>query len=169
MHSLSDNTPRSVQLARRFLRGALFASLLACVAACSSTQRGPVVENSAYIGPPVIIDSSQSEHIAVFSIPSGGWRLTLDQVREAFKTQRAFVTLRRPNPGLYNTQAVVEQRVGTSVDRIQNVQVYTRILAFDDITSEVPYRLSASAPANTTPLPPRQREKPRTDTTTDSK
>lgn len=160
MHLLSDKSSTSVQLAPRFLRGALAMSFLT-MTACSGPQKGPVIDPGAYSGPPMTVDSSEAEHIVVTSSPSGGWRFTLDQVREAYQTQRAFVTMRRPNPALSNTQAVVEQRVATTVYRDNNIQVYARVVAFDDLDPATPYRLAVSAPANLTPLPVRQREKPR--------
>ncbi len=161
MHFLSDNFSRSVQTARRFLRPMLPALALG-LASCSSPARGPIIEPGAYLGPEVTIDSTTREHIAVVNSPSGGWRCTLDQVREAYQTQRAYITLRKPNPGLYNTQAIVEQRIGTEIPRNQNVEVYARLISFDDISpEEIPYHLATKSEGNKQPLPPRERERPR--------
>lgn len=162
MHLLSDNLSRSVQLARRFLRPAQVCLALAAAAAlpgCYGSVKGPVVETAAYTGPGITVDSTHREHMAVVSAPSGGWRCTLDQVREGYKVQRVYVTLRKPNPGLYNTQAIVDQQIGTTVPRASAVEIYARIIAFDDLTPEAPYHLAAKADGNPEPLPTRQRER----------
>ncbi len=166
MHSLSDNFSRSVQLARLFLRTPRRIALtlaaatgLSFIAGCFGSVRGPVIDATSYDGPAITIDSSQREHIAAITAPTGGWRCTLDQVRDAYRAQRVFITLRRPNPALYNTQALVEQRIGTTVPRDKNVEVFARVIAFDDLSPETPYRAATKADGNPTPLPPRQREK----------
>ena len=93
-----------------------------------------------YRGPAVALDSGGSQHIAIVTTPTGGWSVQLDQARRRLEATDAFITLRRPNPAVLTTQALVEHRVATSVPTGTAVVVYVRVLEDRQSGEGVSYR-----------------------------
>ncbi|MDX2114977.1 MAG: protease complex subunit PrcB family protein [Planctomycetota bacterium] len=113
---------------RFFLAGLLLGPAGLGAAGCSRTP--PIfVEPGAFQGPALSIDSaSYRTHIATFTLPSGGWSMELDSIREQFDLKQVFVTLREPGAGELVTQSLVEQSLDTRVRTTSNVEVYARVV-----------------------------------------
>ncbi|MBL8746411.1 MAG: protease complex subunit PrcB family protein [Phycisphaerae bacterium] len=110
-------------------RTGLVAGIIGCAAilnACASTIPLPI-DDAPYVGPAVRIEPGERDHVAVFTMPTGGWGLKFDRVRERFDAQQVFVTLRRPASTEITSQAIVEQSVDTRVRLKNSVEVYARI------------------------------------------
>jgi hypothetical protein len=100
--------------------------------ACGSTP--PIVIDPApYAGPSMSFEAGARDHVAVFTMPTGGWGLRFDRVRDGFEAQQVFVTLAPPSSGSGGaaTPAVVEQRVATRVRLGRGVEVFARIAEKD--------------------------------------
>lgn len=123
---------------RRFrwptLPGALVAlAPLALVAlpACTHNAAEPQLTEERWRPPPEIrVDSAAADHRVVLVAPSGGWQLTMDQIRKRFGRFDVYVTLTRPDPTFAHTQAIVEQLAGTAVERTSPIRVYARTVDF---------------------------------------
>lgn len=123
--------------------GALFAACVLLVhIGCAARNSVPQTTSGAYVGPPLsLVHEDDATHI-LFSAPSPGWAITLDQVVDAFKRRDAFVTIRLPNPEHAYAQVVVEQRVATAMPQDQAARLFVRFLKHDaKATFEDPYRL----------------------------
>lgn len=129
----------------------MWAGVVGALAAggCSSSSEGPAIAAEAiYSGPTITLDSAGEEHVAKVLAPTGGYRFTIDQVRETKDAMRAFLTLRRPDPTMYHTQAMVEHRVASTVPTWTGIEVYAREVEFihSDTQDEVAYSLVLKAP-----------------------
>lgn len=109
--------------------------------ACASN---PIpIDPAPYAGPDLRIEAGERNHIAVFTMPTGGWGLTFDRTRERFDARQVFITLKRPDPTQAVTQAVVDQRADTRTRLSSNVEVFARITEKD--SPNPPYRLAGRA------------------------
>lgn len=106
-------------------------------------QPAIVIDPGAYAGPPLHIEPGERNHMAVFTMPSGGWGLTFDRTRDRFEARQVFMTLRRPEPTHAATQALVEQRADTRTPLSLDVEVYARIAEKD--APNPSYRLAGRA------------------------
>lgn len=115
---------------------------LACLGALApSCSDAPAVSRSAqpYEGPPISIDPGGPEHVLVLSAPSGGWSFIFDQVKPAFARREVYVTVIRPNPAMMHTLTLVEQRLGTTVDKGTPIDVFARLDDYGANPSDVAY------------------------------
>ena len=112
--------------------GALFAACVLLVhIGCAARNSVPQTTSGSYVGPPLsLVHENDATHI-LFSAPSPGWTITLDEVVDAFKRRDAFVTIRLPNPEYAYAQVVVEQRVATTIPRDQTARLFVRFLKHD--------------------------------------
>lgn len=117
--------------------------LAAGLAGCSRS-RAIVIDPLPYAGPEVRFAATEKTHLAIFTVPSGGWSAERDLVRDRFDARQVFVTLRRPAPTQITTQAITEHQVDTDVRLTENVEVFTRVMsgAAEESTA---YRLAGSA------------------------
>lgn len=123
--------------------GALFAAFVLLVhIGCAARNSVPQTTSGEYVGPPLaLIREDNTTHI-LFTAPSPGWSVALDQIVEAFKRRDAYVTIRLPNPEYAYAQVVVEQRVATTIPTDLAARLFVRFLKHDAIaTYEDPYRL----------------------------
>jgi hypothetical protein len=114
------------------------------LSACAATNPLPI-DPVPYAGPDLRIEQGERTHVAVFTMPAGGWGLKFDRVRERFDAHQVFVTLRRPGPTEITSQALVEQSVDTRVRVSHNVEVYARIAEKDQPGTG--YRRAGQAPS----------------------
>jgi len=108
-----------------------FATLTGLLIGCRSHPAVPDTTEAPFAGPAITIDSSADTHILAVDSPSPGWAFTLDRVLEAHGHRRAFVSLRRPNPGYLMAQVIVTQRLSTGVRTDKQVRVLARFLDYD--------------------------------------
>jgi hypothetical protein len=100
------------------------------LSACASTN--PItIDPSPYAGPAVTIEPGERTHVATFTMPTGGWGLKFDRVRERFEAHQVFVTLLRPGATEITSQALVDQAVDTRVRLSHHVEVYARTIEKD--------------------------------------
>lgn len=86
-----------------------------------------VIDPAPYAGPEVRLVAGERTHLALFTMPTGGWGLKFERVRDRFEAQQVFVTLHRPAPTANTSQASVEQLVDTRVRLSRNVELFARI------------------------------------------
>jgi hypothetical protein len=147
---------RPTQFRFRQATGALFAACVLLVhIGCAARNSVPQTTSGTYAGPPLsLVHEDDATHI-LFSAPSPGWTVTLDQVVDAFKRRDAFVTIRLPNPEYAYAQVVVEQRVATTIPPDLTARLFVRFLKHDSkATFEDAYRLAHSLDPVTAPAKP---------------
>ncbi|MEX2219558.1 MAG: hypothetical protein WD749_12465 [Phycisphaerales bacterium] len=93
-----------------------------------------------YAGPPVAVDSSGPQHILIFTAPTGGWAVQLDQTVRDLDRTRVYVTTRRPNPAFQQTQALVDHRIATTVPPETPIEVYIRSALHDQEPAALSYQ-----------------------------
>lgn len=98
----------------------------------SSGTRPPTANDEGYTGPPLHVAEAGEEHVVVLTAPTAGWTFSLDEVRSRMGGMDVFVTVRRPNPAYLHPQAIVEQNLGTRVPTTEDIDVYARVLDYDD-------------------------------------
>jgi hypothetical protein len=109
---------------------------------CSDPKALPKVTTGTYAGPAMVLDSSGETYVIIVNSPAPGWVPTLDRVADQYKFKAIFITLRKPNPSFYYPEGDVQQRVGSAVLSSEAVEVYARILAFDQPAEDEPYTLT---------------------------
>jgi len=113
--------------------GLLMTVLAITLASCASGWTKPPRANDVgYTGPPLDLKVVAGEHVVVLTAPTAGWTFSLDEIRPRMGGTNAFVTIRRPNPAYLVTQAQVEQNLGTGVSTAESIDVYARLLDYDD-------------------------------------
>lgn len=122
----------------------LAAAIVLALAGCSSTRTFHT-DPAPYSGPAAEIRPTARTHTAVFTTPTGGWRVSLDGVRQQFDVWRAFVTLRAPDPSDIVTQAEVAHAIDTTVLLRENIEVYARSVGKHEEAGSAPYRLAIQA------------------------
>lgn len=109
--------------------------------ACRSGLERPRIETTApYDGPPVSFSATSRTHVAVISAPTPGWTVEFEVAEPTFDRDHAFITLRRPRPGLALAQVVVDHSIDTGVALTRPVGVFIRVLDADAEKSGVPFR-----------------------------
>ncbi len=127
--------------------------LLSVLIGCASRNALPDIDPGPYQGPPVTLDSSRAEHIAIFHAPMPGWVASVDRVAEQYRYQAVFISLRRPNPAFIYPQVEVQQRIATNVVTSVPVKVYVRTQGYDEHDSYNAYTLAAATDTETAPQP----------------
>lgn len=127
-----------IVIARVPTRGALALLSIALLVGCASAPMFPIAQNRPYTGPPVSVDSSGDEHVAIITAPTGGWQARYDGQRKRFGGRRVFVTLVTPDPTRAHTQAQVKHHVATPVAASTPIDVYVRALEFDPTLGSAP-------------------------------
>jgi hypothetical protein len=130
--------------------GLLFLS--AAPGGCGSEKLA--LSNVPYDGPPIRVDSAGPQHIVIVSTPSGGWAVQLDQTRQEFERTDVFITARRPNPALLQTQAALDHFVATTVPSQRAASIYLRVLDYKRDSGDASYHLAALATPPATPIAP---------------
>src|SRR5690606_29920830 len=110
-------------------------------AGCASGDREIRIDSAAYAGPTMELRQFGGNHVAVFTAPSGGWNARHDVTRRRFDTHEVFVTLRRPGPGEWTSQAPVDHVVDTGGRAAKSVAVEARVVTQGDDAERAPYRL----------------------------
>ena len=113
---------------------------------CGGQKALPDLTSAPYAGPQVRLDASGDTYVVILSPPSPGWVVTLDRVADQYKCKAIYLTIRRPNPTFYYPQAIVEQRIGTSVLSPAAAEVYARVLPFDSRDGDQPYSYVTRSP-----------------------
>lgn len=99
-----------------------------------------VLDDAAFVGPPVARSVAEGRHLLIVQSPTPGWGATIDRTEPRLDEDLVFLTLQRPDPGALYAQAVVEQRVLTDVISTRPVRVYARVIDFAQRKSLPPYR-----------------------------
>ena len=118
---------------RHILRVACLALAIAFtpyIVGCAGAAAAPESVSDAYVGPPMRVEKDPMGHIVVIESPTGGWLATLDGVYEGFQRRDAYISLQRPNPLGFHSQALVEQRVATFVPNSMPLRDYARVIDF---------------------------------------
>lgn len=137
---------------RSFVRGlagpALWgASILCPLIGCASSAPAPVVSGDRFDFPPVRIESVGRHHVVVVESPTPGWEVTLTRVLPGPGHRAAYVTLRRPFPGVIYPQVIVTQRLSTGVPVKEPVRVFARIIDHaESASTQAPFAPAAEAP-----------------------
>lgn len=122
--------------------------LVACVVMCGCASSGtnpPTVKERTYEGPPLEVSAMGDEHLVVLTAPTAGWVFSLDEVRSRLGGMDVFVTVRRPNPAYLHPQAQVQQHLGTRVPQTEHIDVYARVLDYDDNGKRLIYFFAAES------------------------
>lgn len=98
-----------------------------------------VTANAPYEGPPLSIVSTGGQHRIIMTAPTSGWTITLDGVTPRLNHTDIFITIVRPNPAFTQTQALINQEVGSSVDTSEPIEAFARILEFGEDAADQPY------------------------------
>jgi hypothetical protein len=109
---------------------------------CSDPKALPKVTTGTYAGPPMVLNSSGEFYVIFVNSPAPGWTPTLDRVADQYKFKAIFITLRKPNPSFYYPEGEVTQRIGSAVLCSEAVEVYARVLAFDQPAEDEPYTMT---------------------------
>ncbi|GJQ30128.1 MAG: hypothetical protein HBSAPP03_20120 [Phycisphaerae bacterium] len=113
---------------------------------CRSFSPVPAFSDRAFEGPPISIAPGTSNHTVVIEAPHAGWSATLSCIRPGPGHQAAFVTIRKPFPGVIYAQAVVTLRVGTGIPSTEPIHVYARVVEHDAPSGvDDEYTLAAAA------------------------
>jgi hypothetical protein len=121
-------------------------ALIAPIAGCWSGSH--IARDRLFQGPAMRLTNLDDDHVVVVQSPSPGWSAQIDRVERELNHADVFVTLRRPDPGIIYTQAVVEQHLLTNVELDRPVAVYARTVDFSQTRKKGPYR-QAIRPATT--------------------
>lgn len=117
--------------------------LAAILASCASAPRRPaVVEMPPDPRVMVAVDQTPAEQVVVVITNTGGWDVSLDSVfspEENHPAHEAFVTARRPAPGMIVTQALVERRLKTGVPPREPLRVLLRLAPSTGPDPDQPY------------------------------
>lgn len=134
---------RPLAAATLMVAGVLPASMIGC----ASFAPPPSVTSAAYDGPPVSVGASGANHIAVVEAPTPGWTITLDRVLTGPGRDEAYITMRRPFPGVIYAPVVVTQRVATAVPVSRPIHIYARLVEHDERpAASDEYALAAQSP-----------------------
>jgi hypothetical protein len=98
---------------------------------CAATPPVPTPVDGPYQGPPITVASDGRKHVAVVEAPTPGWEVTLSLIEPAYHHQAAFLTLRKPHPGVIYPQVVVRQKVATGVPVDTPIRIYARVIEHD--------------------------------------
>ena len=118
-----------------------------------SSNSSPVIDTSRYDGPPISVDIVQAKRLPPIStammevtVPSGGWKLNLDKGEVVGDTARIFLTLERPSPEEWVTQALAthKQQFTSEQPPFFKVEVYVFLTERGLSTLTANYRLAAS-------------------------
>ncbi len=120
-------------------------ALVAPLASCGGGASIDKDTNSPYQGPEISIDSAGPQHIILVQAPSAGWTVVFDQTRPALGTTEVFVSLIRPNPAFQHAQAVVEQRLGSTVASNSRINVFARVCDHGADPKDFAYRSAGRA------------------------
>jgi hypothetical protein len=98
---------------------------------CATGTPPPEVAQARYEGPPMALEQSAGQWVAVVRPDSPGWRITLDRRAEGYGFEGVYLTIQEPNPAFSYPLVTVEQRVALHVDVRRPVKVFARVLSFD--------------------------------------
>jgi hypothetical protein len=91
--------------------------------------------------PPILIDELDGKRMLVMQAPNSGWSITLDKDERIATGIRVFITVRRPDPAFMYPQAIVDKRVLTEIHADTEIELYARVLGFDENTKGHGYGL----------------------------
>jgi len=91
--------------------------------------------------PPTLIDELDGKRMLVMRAPNSGWSITLDKDERIAAGMRVFITVRRPDPAFMYPQAIVDKRVLTEIHADTEIELYARVLGFDEKTKGRGYGL----------------------------
>jgi hypothetical protein len=91
--------------------------------------------------PPILIDELDGKRMLVMQAPNSGWSITLDKDERIATGIRVFITVRRPDPAFMYPQAIVDKRVLTEIHADTEIELYARVLGFDEKTKGRGYGL----------------------------
>lgn len=124
---------------------AVACGMLSTLIGCATSAPPPSFSEAAFSGPAVSLDSSGRHHVAVIQAPSPGWEATLTRVMPGPKHRAAFITLRKPFPGVLYAQVIVTQRVSTDIPSTEPIRVYARVIEYDaPANSDASFQLAAA-------------------------
>ena len=118
--------------------------------ACTSDapiNHRPATVPDPYSGPALRLESTGPFHVAVATVPSGGWQFSLDGTWEDLNQRSAYVSLIRPNPSFLYPQRQVEIRLTTEIEVATGIELLARVVPFGGLDSKTPYSRAATAAA----------------------
>ena len=127
------------------MRWLMLVASVVLIGCSSSGTRPPTANDQGYDGPPLSVGQVGDEHLVVLTAPTAGWTFSLDEVRSRMGGKDVFVTVRRPNPAYLHPQAVVEQNLGTRVPLSDPIDVYARVLDYDDKGKRLVYYFATTS------------------------
>ncbi|CAG0994682.1 hypothetical protein PHYC_02490 [Phycisphaerales bacterium] len=119
--------------------------ILCSMIGCATSAPAPTFSEDRFSGPAVSIDSGGRNHVAVVQAPTPGWEVTLTRVLPGFRHRAAFLTLRKPFPGVLYAQVLVTQRVATDIPSTEPIRIFARVVDHDaPADSEAAFTLAAA-------------------------
>jgi hypothetical protein len=100
-------------------------------AGCTTGSPPPEVTQAQYNGPPISLEESAGQWLAMVRPDSPGWRITLDRRAEGYGFEGFYVTIQEPNPAFSYPLVPVEQRLALHVEARRPVKVFARLVSFD--------------------------------------
>ena len=85
--------------------------------------------------PAMMLDSSDEFHMLTMQAPNPGWSILIDKDELSPVGMRVFVTVRRPDPSFMYPQVIVEKRLKSDVMTDTGIEIYARLLDFDEKSS----------------------------------
>jgi hypothetical protein len=111
---------------------------------CAAPKPPPTIAPDGWTGPAVTLGARDGNHLIQIEAPTPGWVPSLDQTRQAWRSQEVYVTLREPSPLYFYPQVMTKHDVGTAVSTATALRVYVRRVPADaKANDETAYQLAA--------------------------
>lgn len=128
----------SFALALALAMGALALGVLP-IAGCSVWENRPRLRKqeikmdvSTAGVPPIRVEALDGRHMLIMQAPHSGWMIEMDKDERTPDGFRILVTVRRPDPSFLYPQAIVEKRLLTEIHGDARMDIYARVLNFDE-------------------------------------
>lgn len=154
MHVRPPTLPRSIRHRIAPIAAIACTLLPTLLIGCVSAVPAPSASDAPFQGPPVSLTTDGVHHLAVVEAPSPGWSVSLTRELPGPGHRAAYITIKKPFPGVIYPQVIVTQRVSTRINLDQPVRVYARVLEHDaKPSSKAAYALAAQS-SGVSPSPP---------------
>jgi len=108
--------------------------LIGGMGGCMKFNKGPEMSERLKNAPPIRLDDSQDVHILVMQAPNPGWSFWIERDERTRDGMRVYLTMRRPDPTMLYPQVIVEKNLRTGVRTETPIQIYGRVLEFEEST-----------------------------------
>jgi len=89
--------------------------------------------------PKIKVTTLENKHMLVMWAPNSGWTIEIDKHERIAHGERIFFTVRRPDPAFLYPQAMISKRVLSVIDADIPIELYARVLGFDERVKEQGY------------------------------